>query len=78
MVCHGSPATVTLTMPAISFTATDVARILRLPGTDAVEDLVRAKVLEIYGHTRRGRPLFDAESVRRAAERIQSRGQERA
>lgn len=57
-------------MAAFSFTASDVVRILGLESTQDVEHLVASKVLDVTAYTRRGRPLFDVDSVRRAAERV--------
>ena len=56
----------------IKFTRADVARLLHLPNTDAVETLVQSKVLAVSAFTKTGRPLFDAEDVRRAASRVVS------
>jgi hypothetical protein len=41
-------------MARITFSRADVARLLRLPSPEAVEDLIRAKVLEVHGYTTRG------------------------
>ena len=57
-------------MPKITFSAADVARLLQLPNTDAVEALIRSGDLGIAAYTLRGRPLFDVDAVRRAFERI--------
>ena len=54
-------------MAELHLTAADVARLLGLAGTHAVEDLVAAKMLDIAAFTSRGRPLFRAEAVRRIA-----------
>jgi hypothetical protein len=56
-------------MATIQFTKADVKRLLRLKSTDEVETLIGAGALEIFAYTRRGRPLFDADAVRRLAER---------
>jgi len=57
-------------MARINFTRAETARLLRLPDADAVEALIRAKLLPIAAFTPTGRPLFDAEDVRRAALRV--------
>jgi hypothetical protein len=57
-------------MASIKFTRADVVRLLRLPNSEAVEDLIRAKVLDVSAYTYRGKPLFDVETVRRAATRV--------
>jgi hypothetical protein len=57
-------------MATIKFTEADVKRLLRLRNAQDVEDLITCRALEISGYTRRGRPLFDGDSIRRAAERV--------
>jgi hypothetical protein len=57
-------------MPTIQFTKADVRRLFRLKNTQEVETLIAAKCLDISAYTCRGRPLFDADAVRRAAERM--------
>jgi hypothetical protein len=61
-------------MARVTFTVADVARVLALPDTQAVENLIERRVLEISAYTRRGRPLFDADAVRRAAARVLTEG----
>jgi hypothetical protein len=63
-------------MARITFTRADVARLLRLPDTEAVDSLIRAKVLEVHAYTTRGLPIFDAEAVRRAAPNVVRRTEE--
>jgi hypothetical protein len=60
----------------IAFTAADVRQLLDLPNRQAVEDLIASRVLSVSAYTRRGQPLFDAEAVRRAAERVLREGEE--
>lgn len=57
-------------MASIQFTKADVAKLFKLPNTDAVELLIERNILPVAAYTRRGRPLFDAEIVRRAAARV--------
>jgi hypothetical protein len=54
------------------FTRAGVAKLLGLADTQAVERLIATKQLEIAAYTRRGLPLFDVDTVRRAAERVVS------
>jgi hypothetical protein len=61
----------------ITFSAADVRRLLLLPNVEAVEGLVRSGALDVAAYTRRGRPLFDADAVRRAAERSFERQERR-
>jgi hypothetical protein len=56
-------------MATILFTRAHVARLLHLPNAEAVEELIRAGALSVSAYTPRGLPLFDVETVRRAAER---------
>jgi hypothetical protein len=57
-------------MAKLKFTAADVARLAGLPNTQAVENLVTSRAIEITAYTVRGRPLFDVDAVRRAAEHV--------
>ena len=54
-------------MATIKFSKADVKRLLGLPNTEAVEDLVLTKALTITAYTRTGRPLFDGDDVVRVA-----------
>jgi hypothetical protein len=54
-------------MAVLTFTKADVARLLQLPNTEAVEGLIHSGSLAIVAYTVRGRPLFDAEGIRKAA-----------
>lgn len=56
-------------MAAINFSKADVMRLLRVQGQD-VEGMIQSKTLSVAAYTRRGQPLFDVESVRRAAKHI--------
>ncbi len=57
-------------MATIVFSRAQVMRALGLPNTEAVEDLVRARVLDVHSYTLRGAPLFEANSVKRAAPHV--------
>jgi hypothetical protein len=57
-------------MATIQFSRAEVVRLFGLENSQAVEDLIRSKVLIISAYTTRGRPLFDVETVRRAAARV--------
>jgi prophage antirepressor-like protein len=54
-------------MAAFHFTASDVVRLLGLQSTQDVENLIASKVLDVSAYTRRGRPLFDVDCIRKAA-----------
>ena len=57
-------------MATIMVRRAEVAKLFGLENSQDVEDLIRAKVLTISAYTRRGQPLFDVETVRRAAARV--------
>jgi GTP cyclohydrolase FolE2 len=57
----------------IQFTKADIVRLLRLKNTQEVESLIRARDLDISAYTARGRPLFNADVVRRLADRLMER-----
>jgi len=60
-------------MATIKLSRAEVAKLFGLENSQAVEDLIRAKVLTISAYTRRGLPLFDVDAVRRAATRVLER-----
>jgi hypothetical protein len=57
-------------MASVTFTQFDARRLLGLPNARAVDELVKARILTPTGYDPRGRPLFDADSIRRAAVRV--------
>jgi hypothetical protein len=65
-------------MAAVTFTAADVARMLGLPDTIGVDDLVRSGALVVNAYSLRGRPLFNCEAVCRAAARLVAQAHARA
>ncbi|MDO8474582.1 MAG: hypothetical protein Q7W02_00060 [Candidatus Rokubacteria bacterium] len=63
-------------MGKMLFTAADVRDLLALKNTAAVDRLIDAKVLTVAALSARGYPLFDFESVRRAANKVVFVGRE--
>jgi hypothetical protein len=62
----------------MKFTATkpETRRILGLPAVRDVDALVEQSVLVPYAYDSNGRPLFDMEGLRRAADHLASRREE--
>jgi hypothetical protein len=60
--------------PLVTFTKFDVVRLLALARARDVDRLVDDRILTVSAYTPEGRPLFDAESVRRAAASLTLRG----
>jgi hypothetical protein len=63
-------------MAKITLTRSDVRRLLGLKTAEDVEREIRAGRLAVHAYTPAGRPLFDAEDVRRALAQTLRRGQE--
>jgi hypothetical protein len=57
-------------MALVTFTKLDVRKLLALPDKQAVETLIDLRVLQASAYDAKGRPLFSADDVRRAAEYV--------
>jgi hypothetical protein len=55
---------------SVVFSKFDARRLLGLATTRDVDELVKSRVLVVTAYSPAGQPLFDADSVRRAAERV--------
>jgi hypothetical protein len=62
-------------MAKLQFSSADVAALLGLKDCEAVDGLVRAGVLEVTAYTPRGRPLYSAETILRAAKQVRPRSE---
>ncbi len=57
-------------MPKVTFSRSDVRKLLGLRDAAAVEALIKERRLEVIAYTVRGLPLFTADAVLRVAEEM--------